>query len=280
MLEPLHGWSLALRAVRPKKDARRVEATLEHEWQGSVAGKAVLITGASRGIGAAAARLFAEKGAKLGLAGRPSAALRSVAEETGAALLACDVADAEQVAAAVAAMRDRFGRLDVLINNAGTIEPIARLDEAEPEAWSRQIDVNLKGVFYGMRAALPVMRAAGAGTIITLGSGAAQNPLEGWSGYCASKAGALMLTRAAHLEAGDVVRVLSLSPGTVATGMQEEIRASGLNRVSQLDWSVHIPPDWPARALLWMCSDDADDWRGGEVSLREAAIRQRLGLEG
>ncbi len=254
--------------------------TTGQNWEGAVAGKAVLITGASRGIGAAAARLFAEKGAKLGLAGRRSPDLETVAEETGAAVLPCDVSDAGQVEAAVEEMGERFGALDVLINNAGTIDPIARLGEADPEAWSRQIDVNLKGVFYGMRTALPVMRKAGGGTIITLGSGAAQNPLEGWSGYCASKAGALMLTRAAHLEAGDVVRVLSLSPGTVATGMQEEIRDSGLNRVSQLDWSVHIPPEWPARALLWMCSDDADDWRGGEVSLREAAIRQRLELEG
>jgi NAD(P)-dependent dehydrogenase (short-subunit alcohol dehydrogenase family) len=250
----------------------------QEDWQAAVAGKAVLITGASRGIGAAAARLFAEKGAKLGLAGRRSRDLEAVAEETGATLLRCDVSDAEQVAAAVAAMGERFGGLDVLINNAGTIDPIARLDEADPAAWSRQIDVNLKGVFYGMRAALPVMRASGGGTIITVGSGAAYSPLEGWSGYCASKAGAIMLTRAAHLEAGDVMRVLSLSPGTVATGMQAAIRASGLNPVSQLDWSVHVPPEWPARALLWMCSADADDWRGTEVSLREAAIRQRLGL--
>ncbi len=248
------------------------------DWQGVVAGRAVIITGASRGIGAAAARLFAEKGARLGLAGRPGDELKAVATETGAVLLPCDVADHAQVAAAVAAMTDRFGALDVLINNAGVIDPIARIETADPGAWSRQIDVNLKGVFHGMRAALPVMRAAGAGTIITVGSGAAYNPLEGWNGYCASKAGALMLTRAAHLEAGDVVRVLSLSPGTVATGMQATIRASGVNPVSQIDWSVHVPPEWPARALLWMCSADADDWRGAEVSLREAAIRARLGL--
>jgi NAD(P)-dependent dehydrogenase (short-subunit alcohol dehydrogenase family) len=87
-----------------------------------------------------------------------------------------------------------------------------------------------------------------------------------------------MLTRAAHLEAGQVVRVLSLSPGTVATDMQAAIRQSGVNPVSQLDWSVHIPADWPARALLWMCSADADDFRGAEVSLRDEGLRARLGL--
>lgn len=250
------------------------------DWSRAVAGRSVLITGASRGIGAATARLFARAGARLGLAGRPSAALRAVAEETGARFLPCDVADFAQVEAAVAAMAAAQGGLDVLINNAGLIDPIAPLATADPEAWARQIAVNLNGVFHGMRAALPVMAGqAGGGTIITVGSGAAYNPLEGWSGYCASKAGAIMLTRAAHLEAGGKVRILSLSPGTVATDMQRAIRASGVNAVSGLDWSAHIPPEWPARALLWMCGPDADGFRGAEVSLRDPAIRARLGLD-
>ena len=248
-------------------------------WADAVAGKAVLITGASRGIGAAAARRFAAAGAKLGLAGRPSDALQEVADAVGAPLIPCDVADAGQVAAAVQAMVQAHGRLDVLINNAGVIDPIALLSRADPEAWGRQIDVNLKGVFHGMRAALPVMQAqAGGGTILTVGSGAAYNPLEGWSGYCASKAGAIMLNRAAHLEAGRSVRVLSLSPGTVATDMQRAIKGSGVNAVSQLDWSAHVPAEWPAEALLWMCSSDSDAFRGGEVTLRDEEIRKRLGL--
>jgi NAD(P)-dependent dehydrogenase (short-subunit alcohol dehydrogenase family) len=244
----------------------------------AIDGRAVLITGASRGIGAATARLFAASGAKVGLAGRPSDALRAVAAETAATLLPCDVADFAQVDAAVQAMVAAHGRLDVLINNAGVIDPIAPLSQADPADWARQIDVNLTGVFNGMRAALPVMLAQGGGTILTVGSGAAYNPLEGWSGYCASKAGAIMLTRAAHLEAGKTVRVLSLSPGTVATDMQAAIRDSGLNRVSQLDWSVHIPADWPARALLWMCSAESDEFRGAEISLRDESLRARLGL--
>jgi len=111
-----------------------------------------------------------------------------------------------------------------------------------------------------------------------VGSGAANNAIEGWSGYCASKAGAIMLTRAAHLEAGATVRVLSLSPGTVATDMQRAIKDSGVNAVSALDWSAHIPAEWPAEALLWMCSADADSFRGGEVSLRDEALRRKLGL--
>lgn len=244
----------------------------------AVAGKSVLITGASRGIGAAAARAFADAGAKLGLAGRPSEGLRAVASETGAALIACDVADHTQVTAAVRTMVSTHGGLDVLINNAGVIDPISLLSSSDPDAWGRQIDVNLKGVYHGMRAALPVMQKAGGGTIITVGSGAAYNALEGWSGYCSSKAGALMLTKAAHLEAGRSVRVLSLSPGTVATDMQREIKSSGINPVSQLDWENHVPAEWPARALLWMCTSDADEYRGDEVKLRDENVIAKLGL--
>ena len=74
------------------------------------------------------------------------------------------------------------------------------------------------------------------------------------------------------------IRAMGLSPGTVATQMQREIKASGINPVSQLDWSDHIPADWPARALLWMCSSDADPWIGQEISLRDESIRTRIGL--
>ena len=130
-----------------------------------------------------------------------------------------------------------------------------------------------------MRAAIPLMKRQGGGTVITVSSGAAHNPLEGWSAYCAGKAGAAMLTRAAHLEeAPNGLRIMGLSPGTVATDMQVRIKASGINPVSQLEPSVHIPADWPAKALLWMCGPDADEFLGQEISLRDEAIRRRVGV--
>jgi len=89
-----------------------------------------------------------------------------------------------------------------------------------------------------------------------------------------------MLTRSLHLEArAEGIRAISLSPGTVATDMQAAIRDSGVNPVSQLDWTVHIPPEWPARALVWMCTAEANAYLGGEISLRDEDIRRRVGLQ-
>ena len=240
-----------------------------------------MITGASRGIGADTARLFADAGANVALLARGADQIGALAEQIGEAAIAipCDVSDYDAVAGAVAQTVKRFGSLDVLIGNAGVIEPISHLATADPQTWGQVIDINLKGVFYGMRAALPVMLAAGQGTILTISSGAAHGPVEAWSHYCASKAGAAMLTACLHKENGaDGIRAIGLSPGTVATQMQREIKASGINPVSQLDWSDHIPADWPAKALLWMCSADADAWLGKEISLRDPDIRATLGL--
>ncbi|WP_417603981.1 SDR family oxidoreductase [Primorskyibacter flagellatus] len=244
-------------------------------------GKVVMITGASRGIGAAAARTFAEAGAKLALVARSEDAVADQAGEIGPQAIAipCDVSRFWEVEAAVNACLEAFGRLDVLIGNAGVIEPISLLAEADPEDWGHTIDINLKGVFYGMRAAMPVMMKAGGGTILTISSGAAHGPVEAWSHYCASKAGAAMLTRCADKEGREAgIRAIGLSPGTVATQMQREIKASGVNPVSKLDWSDHIPPDWPARTLLWMCGPEADAWLGDEISLRDEDIRKQVGL--
>ena len=244
-------------------------------------GKVVIITGASRGIGAAAARVFAAAGAKVALLARSGDQVAAIAAEIGPAALAlrCDIAQADEVAAAVAQVVAQFGRVDVLINNAGVIDPIAPLTSADADAWGRSIDINLKGVFHGIRAAVPVMQAQGGGTVITVSSGAATTPYEGWSAYCAGKAGALMLTRALHLEeAAHGIRALGLSPGTVATEMQVKIRASGVNPVSQLDPAVHIPAEWPARALLWMCGPEADPWLGKDISLRDETVRKAAGL--
>ena len=247
----------------------------------SIEGKTVVITGASRGIGEAAAEVFAEAGAKVALLARGRDAIAAIAARIGESAVAipCDVSSYDDVAGAVSNAEQAFGPVEILINNAGVVEPVSHLATSDPADWGKVIDINLKGVYYGMRAVMPGMIERGHGTILTVSSGAAHNPIEGWSHYCASKAGAAMLTSMADKEAREAgIRVMGLSPGTVATQMQKEIKASGINPISKLDWSDHIPPEWPARTLLWMCGADADEFVGTEISLREDAIRRRVGL--
>ena len=244
-------------------------------------GKTVLITGASRGIGASAARVFVEAGANVALVARSDDAIADLTAELGEQAIAipCDVSRYWEMETAVSACVTHFGRLDVLINNAGVIEPISHLATSDPQGWGMAIDINLKGVYHGMRAAMPVMMENGGGSILTISSGAASNAIEAWSHYCASKAGAAMLTRCADKEGREHgIRAIGLSPGTVATEMQREIKKSGINPVSQLDWEEHIPPDWPARCLLWMCGPEANDWLGDDISLRDEEIRKKVGL--
>ena len=157
-----------------------------------LSGQTVLITGASRRIGAAAAQAFAAAGANVALVARSREAIAALAGEIGDRALAipCDVTRYWEVEQAVGAAIQTFGRLDVMINNAGVVDPMGALAQLDPDAWGKTIDINLKGVMHGMRAALGPMAAQGSGTIITVSSGAAHNPVEGWSAYCASKAGA------------------------------------------------------------------------------------------
>ncbi|KMW59280.1 Dehydrogenase [Candidatus Rhodobacter oscarellae] len=247
----------------------------------NLTGKTVIVTGASRGIGAAAAHAFAAEGAKVALVARSSAAIDALAAEIGDAAIAlpCDVADYDAVAAMVAAVEDRLGPVDILVNNAGVIEPISHIATSDPAGWAGAIAINLTGVYNCVRATLPGMIARGGGSILGVSSGAAHSPIEAWSHYCASKAGAAMLTRMIDKEnRDDGIRAIGLSPGTVATEMQREIKASGVNPVSKLEWSDHIPPEWPAKCLVWMCGPEADAHLGEELALRDEGLRRQLGL--
>ncbi|WP_372990603.1 SDR family oxidoreductase [Sulfitobacter sp.] len=243
--------------------------------------KTVMITGASRGIGAETARVFAKAGANVVLMARSQDAIGDLAGEIGPKAIAipCNVARFGEVSAAVDFTLQAFGSVDVFINNAGVIEPISHLASSDPDEWGQAIDINLKGVYNGMRAVLPVMKETGGGSILTISSGAAHHAIEAWSHYCASKAAVNMLGRSVHLEeAANGIRAIGLSPGTVATQMQREIKQSGINPVSELAWEDHIPADWPARALWWMCSPEADRFCGEEISLRDEEIRKAVGL--
>ncbi|MCR9124217.1 MAG: SDR family oxidoreductase [Phyllobacteriaceae bacterium] len=248
-------------------------------------GKTAIVTGASRGIGAAAALELARAGMNVVLAARSTDDIERVAagiaEDGGTALaLVCDVARYGSVEALIVRTVETFGGVDLLVNNAGIINPIARLSESDPEAWGNAVDINLKGVYHGVRAVLPAMLENGAGTIINLSSGAAYGPMEGWSHYCATKAAVLMLTRAVDKEyRARGIRSVGLSPGTVATQMQVDIKASGINPVSQMDPADHAPPEWIGQAIAWLADEGADQYLGDDLQLRsDQAARAAIGL--
>ncbi|HUB16221.1 MAG TPA: SDR family NAD(P)-dependent oxidoreductase [Acetobacteraceae bacterium] len=249
-----------------------------------LAGKVIIVTGASRGIGAAAAAALAKAGAHLMLTARSSAQLDGIAqsiEHDGgtAATSACDVSDWAAVQRLISDTQRRFGRIDALINNAGVIEPIAVTADSDPAAWARNIQINLVGAYHAIRAVLPPMIATGGGTIVNVSSGAAHNPQEGWSAYCTAKAGLAMLTRAvAHEHAAQGIRIFGFQPGTTDTDMQVLIRASGVNPISKIPRENLTPVAHPAAAIVYLCGGAADDLAGKEFSLRDEAFRSLLKL--
>jgi len=250
----------------------------------SLSGKVALVTGASRGLGEGTARALAKQGAKVMLLARDGDLAQTVAREIVAAggraeALACDVSDYPAVERAVADTRQRLGGLDILVNNAGVIDPIASIAASDPAAWARSLQINLVGAYFVVRAVLDGMLAAGGGTIVNVSSGAAHRPLEGWSAYCAGKAGLWMMTQSIALEtAGSGIRIFGFAPGTIDTDMQVKIRASGVNPVSQIPRANLSPVAHAVRGLVYLCDSASDDLIGTDVSMRDEPFRQRIGL--
>jgi len=243
-----------------------------------------IITGAGGGIGTATALALARDGWRLALAGRrpgscddAAAAIRESGDEP--LVISCDVTRRKDVDQLVGRALNHFGRIDALINNAGTMDPIGLIEDCNPEAWARTVMTNLVGAFYGCHAVLPVFRKAGTGVIVNLSTGAAFHALEGWSAYCASKAGLAMLTRVLAAEvAGTGIRTYGFQPGMVNTPMTQAALPSGINRVAGLDPRSFPGPDEPAAAIAWLCRERPADLDGEEIDLRDADFRQRVGL--
>src|SRR5215468_6519212 len=192
-----------------------------------------IITGASSGIGRAAALALAEKGLRLSLLARSETALSEVAEEAGgrgasdAGYFICDVRDEAAVDRAVAAALDRFGRVDVLINGAG-LSLNGEVDGYPLENWRTVIDTNLTGTFLTCRAVAPAMKRRGGGQIINISSGAGRNGIKEMSAYCASKFGVIGFTESFALEVRNQnIRVSVLLPGSVATDFSRVAKRGG-----------------------------------------------------
>ncbi|MEE1674295.1 SDR family oxidoreductase [Agarivorans aestuarii] len=247
-------------------------------------GKSALIMGASRGIGLATAQVLAGLGVKVVLAARHEQEVEKQArliKQQGAIAdaIGCDVSQYSSVLNAVDYCLTLHGQIDLLINNAGVIEPLTTLVESDPQLWGLAADINYKGVYHGMRAVLPEMIKAKSGVIVNLSSGAANSALFGWSHYCSSKAASQKLTEVAQLEVAEHnIRIVGLSPGTVATDMMASIRDSQINAVSKLDWNSHIPAEWAAKAVAYLCGPEGQQYVGSDFSLKSEQAKRLVGL--
>jgi NADP-dependent 3-hydroxy acid dehydrogenase YdfG len=229
----------------------------------TITGKVVAITGASSGIGEATALLLAARGAKIVLGARrqerlEALAARIVAAGGQATYLPIDVRQRTDMERLVARAEEQFGRLDVLVSNAG-IGLISRFDELRVEDWEAMIDVNLKGVLYGIAAALPVFRRQGSGHFVNVLSTAGLQIVPTQGVYAGTKNAVRTLGEALRQEAGDQLRVTSVSPGFVRTDFAEamtdpEVRAAILARRDQ----IAIGPDAIARAIAFAIEQPAD----------------------
>lgn len=252
---------------------------------GILDGKVCLVTGGAKGMGKAICELFAQEGASVIVAARKLDAARAVSDSLpGTAIaLALDVTKAADWQAAIAAIEAEYGRLDVLVNNAGVSEA-GSTEGVSEESFRWQIEVNTMGPFYGFRAALPLMRKSGQpGSIVNIGSAFSVRLVPGFAAYGASKAAMNAMAQTLALEcatAGDPIRINTIHPGGTETEMLEEAYAeTGLPREEAVALFLKIHPMGRmgkalevARAALWLASDQSSFTTGAEIPVDGASI--------
>ena len=240
-----------------------------------VRGKVVVITGASSGIGEATALLLAERGAKVVLGARGLDRLEAlsarIAQAGGEVAHArTDVKKRDDLASLVQLACERYGRLDVFVNNAG-LGPLAPIDDLRVEEWENMIDTNIKGVLYGIAAALPVFRRQGSGHFVNIASTAAHRIVPNMAVYCGTKSAVRAISEGLRQEAGAKLRVTVVSPGFTRTNIAESMThaESKAQTLAAMD-KMAIPPEAIARAIVFAIEQPADV-DVGEIIVRPTA---------
>jgi 3alpha(or 20beta)-hydroxysteroid dehydrogenase len=236
-----------------------------------VSGKVALISGGARGMGASHARLLVEEGAKVvigDILDEEGTALAAELGEDSARYVHLDVTDYAEWEAAVAVATEAFGRLDVVVNNAG-IANFGPIEEYTIEAWQKIIDINLTGVFYGIKAAIPALKESGKGSIINISSTAGLQGYEALPGYNAAKFGVRGLTKNAALDLGRYnIRVNSVHPGVLPPMRTSRVSADPEWRAKMLR-AVPMKREGRveevANAVLFLASDEASYITGTEL---------------
>ncbi|MEH2421487.1 MAG: SDR family oxidoreductase [Nostoc sp.] len=225
--------------------------------------KVVVITGASSGLGEATARLLSAQSAIVVLGARRTDRLQSLADEVsssgGKALaVTTDVTNCDQVKRLVDAAVQTYGRIDVIINNAGLM-PQAPLERLKVDEWNRTIDVNIKGVLYGIAAALPYMQQQKAGHIINVSSVAGHKVGPGFAVYAATKHAVRALSEGLRQEVKPYnIRTTVISPGAVATELPNSVTEPDVAEKVRKSYEIAIPADSFARAVAFAMSQPED----------------------
>jgi NADP-dependent 3-hydroxy acid dehydrogenase YdfG len=228
----------------------------------SISGKVVAITGASSGIGEATARHLAAQGAKVVLGARRADRLKAIVADIvkaggEAEAFAVDVAKSDDVFAFVKAAQSRFGRLDVLINNAGLM-PLSTFDQAKIKEWDQMIDVNIKGTLYGIAAALPVFRAQESGHFINVSSVAGHTVRPTLGIYAGTKYAVRAISEGLRQEVGEKIRVTIVSPGAVESELAETISDAELKHQIETYRKMAIPAVAVAEAIAYAIGQPAN----------------------
>jgi NAD(P)-dependent dehydrogenase (short-subunit alcohol dehydrogenase family) len=237
-------------------------------------GKVAFITGAGSGIGRATAVAFAAEGARVAILDRSAEALRdteAAVRKVGGEVLtiACDVAEPEQVEAAVARTVEAFGRLDIAFNNAGVENKASPVAEIELDEWDRILDINLRGTFVCMKHELAQMVRQGSGVVINTSSGAGIRGVAGGAAYAASKHAIIGLTKSAALDyAKSNIRVNAILPGNIETPMMDRFTGGDIQKAIDLEPVGRLgKPEEIADAVLWMSADLGAFVTGASISV-------------